>query len=189
MAIKQVKVVQVDAPVKGRTVLQYVGTDGTTWKIGALESKLDDSSKSALKAAKAGDTITIEVLKDGNYWNLTRIGDGLAAEASTIPKQWSGSKTSYTSPGTTVKGKDVDTRIQVMNALTNAVVSLGAGKTIAEYEKRVVEFVALGSKITKSILEGGAEVTSSSPKAEASKPDPVETLQQALTQQDDDIDF
>jgi len=156
MVTKTVKVVEIET-VKGnkadRIVLHYVGADGSTWKIGALAAKLDENSRKFLLATKPGDTITITNEKEGNYWNLT--------SASTAT-QSDNSSTSYTPQGTSSKGKETDTRIQVMNALTNAIVSLGAGKTTQEYRDRVVEFVLLGNTVVSEALADNLTATTTS---------------------------
>lgn len=161
MTTKQVKVVQIET-VKGnkadRIVLHYVGSDGSTWKIGALAAKLDESSRKTLLAAKKDDILAVNLVKEGNYWNLT---SAAVADSTNSPAPTAGySKTSapYSAP---VKSKETDTRIQVMNALTNAIVSLGAGKTTKEYKDRVLEFVLLGNDVVDTVLAGNLEALAS----------------------------
>lgn len=148
MTQKNVTVVQIET-VKGtksdRIVLHYVGTDGSTWKIGALAAKLDEASRKTLLASKKDDTISIEITKEGNYWNLVSASKA-TSEASNATN--SNNKSSGT-------GRDkTDVKIQVMNALTNAVSSLGTGKTTKEYKDRVVEFVLLGNDVVDLVLSG-----------------------------------
>jgi hypothetical protein len=166
---KNVKVVKVET-VKGgkadRIVLHYVGSDGTPWKIGALAAKLDENSRKALLTAKEGGTLSVNIAKEGNYWNLVSAGPEQASDA---PRNNSGSssdkpynksnnysKSSYTPP-TAEEKKRTDVKIQVMNALTNAIVSLGAGKSTAEYKQRVVEFVSLGNEVVQDTLAGNLQ--------------------------------
>jgi len=151
MTIKTVKVVQVEVAKAGkvdRIVLHYVGTDGDTWKIGALATELDADSRKTLAAAKGGDSLSIEITKDGNYWNLIKASP---AESSTSTTTSAYSKT----PASTTAQNRTDVKIQVMNALTNSVVSLGAGKTTKEYKDRVIEFVMLGNDVVELVLGGG----------------------------------
>ncbi len=135
--------------------MHYIGTDGTTWKIGALAAKLDTASRNTLLAAKKDDTLTVEIIKDGNYWNLTAASVGGTVSSAV----YKGTQPSSQPAAYTGKGKETDTRIQVMNALTNAVTSLGAGKKTSEYKARVIEFVTLGTEVTEAILAGGIKAT------------------------------
>lgn len=162
MVVKNVKVVDVEYVTKDkegnpskapRIVLHYVGGDGTPWKYGALAAKLSSESRDELKKAKAEveagnqPTIAISADKVNNYWNLLSVGP-----ASTDAPQTQNKSSYQAQPHNPSKGKETDTRIQVMNALTNAVVSLGAGKTPSEYKARVVEFVSLGNEVVDEVL-------------------------------------
>ncbi len=165
MTNKIVKVVQIEI-IKGnkadRIVLHYVGTDNTAWKIGALAAKLDASSRDALLGAKKDDLLDVEIIKEGNYWNLVKAA-ALNGEAA--------AKKSYQPSGTAapfVKSKETDTRIQVMNALTNSIVSLGAGKTTKEYKERVIEFVTIGNDIVAAILANNLPINTQTTTAASS---------------------
>lgn len=79
---KTVKVSKVETLKAGkadRVVLHYELLDGPkkgeVWKIGALFVKLDEASRKKIKAVKSGDVVEIDLLKEGNYWNLKSIGD------------------------------------------------------------------------------------------------------------------
>ena len=163
MTIKTVKVIEIET-VKGgkadRIVLHYVGTDGTTWKIGALAAKLDTTSRTALLAAKPGDSITIEMIKDGAYWNLTRVGsDGVPLVASSAPAtraqgSLQPSATTWNKPTTKSSGYD-SLGNQIGNCITNAVNSLGEGRSAAEYKTRAIELLQMGDEIRASAESGG----------------------------------
>ena len=79
---KQIKVVEVVSGQKGRIDLVHTELDGSTFKqgqnnkVGTLASKLDADSTATLRAAKAGDTLSIEITKEGNFWNLTKAAAG-----------------------------------------------------------------------------------------------------------------
>lgn len=163
MTVKNVTVVEVEKLKAGkvdRLVLHYVGNDKTTWKIGALAPKLDEDSRKKLLSSQKDDVICIELLKEGNFWNLVKASDALTEGSQVTPTTTTTSpdtKKSYNTQSTAggfVKSKETDTRIQVMNALTNAIVSLGAGKTTKEYKERVMEFVTLGNQVVEQALNG-----------------------------------
>ncbi len=172
MVTKTVEVVEVET-IKGgkadRIVLHYKGTDNTTWKIGALAARLVEDSRKVLLAATKGDYLAIVLEKEGNYWNLITASPAAQGEAPKKSYQPSGTAAPF------VKSKETDTRIQVMNALTNAVASLGAGKSTKEYKDRVLEFVALGSDVTELVLAGGLDALKQSAVPEAT-PEEVDAV-------------
>lgn len=156
MVNKTVTVVSVETKKAGKTdriVLNYVSPDGNqTWSIGGLAAKLDDTSRKALKAAKQGDVLQVEVAKVGDYWNLISAGGGSAVQAATKASD----KPAYTpsSNSSSAKSPDTNIRIQTMNALTNAVASLGTGKTSKEYKERVVEFMLVVDDVIEAATAG-----------------------------------
>ena len=77
---KTVKIYDVEKTKAGKTdrlVLHYQILDGPkageVWKIGALAVKLDETSRGLLKIENIGLTVDIEIVKDGNYWNLESV--------------------------------------------------------------------------------------------------------------------
>src|SRR6266702_3741473 len=101
---RTVEVLGIDKSQKGRVVVTIPGKEGKPWPLGNLISKLDDSTISVLKGAKAGDKLNIEYKKEGNFWNL------VSASAA---------KAVYT--GGYTKDKDNGAGAQRGNAVTNAV--------------------------------------------------------------------
>lgn len=158
---KTVKVVEVLPAVKGYVTLKYLGPDGAVWKTGNLLTKLSEHSRETLKTVKEGDLIPVNISKVDNYWTLVAAGTDTTVSYNhgVAPGSKPSNKAPYTQPQAySGKSKETDTRIQVMNALTNAIVSLGSGKTTEQYKKRVVEFVTLGNEVVDSVLTGKLEV-------------------------------
>ncbi len=181
MTIKTVVVNGVDPAVKGRVVLHYQGTDGTDWKIGALESKLSNEAKANLKTIKAGETREIEVVKEGNFWNLTNV----SAAGSSLNSDNSSATSTGTAPSNGAPYKagpktrsDTDIRIQVMNALTNAIVSLGGKAAVKDIESRVLELVGVGNNVIDRLVTGrvvaGTLTTKTKELEEACKEEAIE---------------
>jgi hypothetical protein len=157
---KNVKVVKVET-VKGgkadRIVLHYVGSDGSTWKIGALAAKLDESSRKTLLAAKEGDTLSVSIAKEGNYWNLMSAGPAQASEApqgKTYNKSNTYSKSSYQTPQV---GRLTDLEKaagqQRGNVLSNAVaIVVAAGvkdvnSALKQVEKTAIELLGISNNL------------------------------------------
>ncbi len=97
---KTVKVNKVETLKAGkvdRLVLHYEVLDGPkkgeVWKIGALAVKLDDASRAKLKSVQPGDVIDVDIEKDGNYWNLTKVDD--AGSSTSTSNNSSSTGTSY----------------------------------------------------------------------------------------------
>lgn len=130
-----------------RIVLHYTSdkSNGETWKVGALAVKLDEESRAKLNTVQAGDTVGIDIAKDGNYWNLTKVGDPVQTAYSS---RSAGSSTKNAANKTS--GYD-NLGQQIGNSITNAVNSLGAGHTVAEYKQRAIELIQIGNEIRELI--------------------------------------
>ena len=145
---KVVKVVRHETSDKGRVDLFYTNLDGTTGrpgqpdKAGNLLTKLDEATLGVLKTVNAGDTVTIEITKEGNFWPLTKVTAGAVATAAP-KKSWSGGSKSFVQ-------KD-DVGAQVGNALNVAAITLGAGSTEAQIEKRAQAVLAIGERLKKHL--------------------------------------
>lgn len=122
---KTVRVVRTEVTKAGKTdriVLHHTNLDGSTYKagtpdkIGALAVKLDDASRNTVLAAKAGDTLAIEMLKEGDYWNLTKVAVGS-----------SGTYASHTATTQTKKPFD-DVGVKVGAARNQSIAILSATK-------------------------------------------------------------
>lgn len=80
---KTVEFVGLSKKAAGKTVrleLHYKHLDGPNagevWRIGNLAVNLSDECKKALKTAKPGDCISIETVKNGDFWNLVNVTAG-----------------------------------------------------------------------------------------------------------------
>lgn len=149
---KTVKVVKVETVKAGKTdriVLHYEGTDGTTWKIGALAVKLPEASRTTLLAAVPGSFLTVTMLKEGAYWNLTQVTSATAAGATSNTTKPAAPTNAQKSGGYDNLGQ------QIGNSITNAVNSLGTGKTVAEYQQRAIDFIKAGNTIRELSESGG----------------------------------
>lgn len=152
--LKNVTVIGVDVPRTGeqypKYVLHYKRDDGKAGKIGNLAVKLPEQARDKLKAVAAEvlggaqPTVGIEIVKEGNYWNLVNVSDRVTEtnNNNNNKKQSSG----YDSLGN-----------QIGNCVTNSVNSLGAGKTIAEYKTRAIEFLLMGNEIRELAETGQAQ--------------------------------
>lgn len=111
-----------------------------------LVGKLDEASKAILKAAsetKGQFKVVKEKKETDEYYNFARFED-----ASTFvekPKSmWAGNKGN----GGGKSGGGYDSLgNQIGNSVTNAVNSLGAGKSIEEYKSRAWEFIQMGDEL------------------------------------------
>jgi hypothetical protein len=132
-----------------RIVLHYTSdkTKGEVWKVGALAIKLDESSRSVLNTAKAGDKIGINMTKEGNYWNLTEATTAVDESARTSARTSASTKTS-------AGGGYDNLGQQIGNSITNAVNSLGAGKSVAEYKQRAIDLILAGNEIRELVNSG-----------------------------------
>jgi hypothetical protein len=150
---KTVTITNIDMPKSGdkypRYTVHYTGDDGSSWKIGNLVAKLGETTRAEINAVsgelKEGKkpVRNVSVEKEGQFWNLVDISQG-----KTVVNK----KTSTYQPQSPEDKQKTDTKIQVMNALTNAVNSLGVGKTTKEYKDRVFEFVELGNDVVDAVL-------------------------------------
>lgn len=53
---------------------------GQEWTKGALVPNLDDESKTILKESNKGDVIAVEIEKQGNFYNLTKVRSAQSAQ-------------------------------------------------------------------------------------------------------------
>ncbi len=152
MAItKNVTVTLVDKPKAGdkypRYTVHYTGDDGSTWKIGNLESNLKPETLAEIKGLTTPEEKSITVEKEGKFWNLISVGAVTEKKAGSTYNKPAAKSGGYDSLGN-----------QIGNTITNAVVSLGSGKSITEYKARALELVLMGNEI-RDIVESGTLVT------------------------------
>lgn len=138
-----------------KLVLDYTRVDGEGEKKPTKASKFMESltadEKALLKAAIVGTELVITKQEGKPYtnkegrqvtpWNLTTI----AAKDTWVEKpkkQWNGKQSGggYDNLGQ-----------QIGNSVTNAVNSLGAGKTMDEYRQRALEFVLAGDWVREQV--------------------------------------
>ncbi len=148
-----VEVVQVETVKAGkvdRLVLHYKAerTKGEVWKIGALSVKLSDVSRATLKAAKPGDVISVDIEKEGQYFNLIS-----ASTDTTATPTASAARATSSTGGAKTSGYD-NLGQQIGNSITNAVNSLGTGKTSNDYKQRAIEFILMGDDIRELVTSG-----------------------------------
>ena len=122
-------------------VLHYIGSDNTVWKIANLASKLDESSKAKLRSVKKGDVVSVDMVKEGKFWNLVSVGEPVA-------------ETKGKGSGTAKPGGYDSLGNQIGNCITNAVNSLGQGHTTKEYKTRAEEFLQMGDEIRANAEAG-----------------------------------
>lgn len=119
-------VVQTGGTAKSPTmVLHYYGDDGSVWKIGNLAAKLSEATRNVLKSVRKGDTVDIEIKKEGNFWNLISASpeDKTATSAAKKATNTTYTKSTYSKAPAEGRLTDLDKAEgqQRGNVLTNAV--------------------------------------------------------------------
>lgn len=161
---QKAQLVKVDRKGKGTKqdmlVINYVSVETNETKTAQkFFASVTDGEKTLLQELKEGDLFLVvkEAVsgrdRDGNsrmFWNLKTV----KSIADYKPKE----KSSYNGGGGYNKGA-TNTKTggydnlgqQIGNSMTNAVNSLGAGKTIEEYRARALEFVLAGDYVRAQI--------------------------------------
>ena len=128
--------------------ITYERDDGSTMK----EVLLKNSPVYAqYNTVEAGQVLELTREKDGQFWktiSVTPVAKG--ATTSTESR-----KTSSSSSTGQAKSYGYDSiGQQIGNCITNAVTSLGAGKTIEEYQERAIDLILMGNEIRKQYEHG-----------------------------------
>jgi hypothetical protein len=157
-----------------KLLLEYTRVDGDGVKKPMKGSKwmnaVTESELALLRTLKDGDELVITkeeqeyTDKEGNpktAWNLV----GLAARDTWIEKpkkpEWKGGGGKW--EGKAKSGGYDSVGNQVGNCITNAIITLGAGKTMEEYKARMLELAEVGNwlraKIESNSLSAGTTTT------------------------------
>lgn len=140
-------------------LLTYKRLDGDTagkeFTTGTFISKLDAESKTQIK--KGGEFVIVKIeeeVKGKKYWNLLKVEDISTYKPKPAYKPFSGQGTSGFKSTLIGRGSSYDNLgQQIGNSMTNAVNSLGAGKTVQEYEDRAYELVKAGDRVRARVEE------------------------------------
>lgn len=146
-----------NGPYTAHTI-EYVNAQGKTVKPQIFSSSALGRKFEGLNLS-AGDTVNLTFVKEGNFSNLTDIEKttkeaAAAAVKSQTKKTFTGKKKTF--------GYD-NTGQQVGNAITNSVATLGAGKTLGQYEERALEIIRMGNRIRTLIDTGALDQTEVTP--------------------------
>lgn len=137
----------------------HLRDDGTTkenttqW----LNQYLPEDSKKIYEKLKEGDEFVVVKREDGKFWPFQElrdvstykpkpVWDGNSSNYKGGNKNHSGGKSNYDNLGQ-----------QIGNSITNAVNSLGAGKTVEEYKQRALELVLAGDWVREQIENKGKQ--------------------------------
>jgi len=128
-------------------------SEGEVWHITNFTNKLDDDTIKTLKNAKAGDSLQIMYEKNGKYANLIWANADLKASP---PESVRTTLNPPAATGAKPSGYD-NLGQQIGNSITNAVNSLGTGKSTKEYKERAIEFIMMGDDIRALVASGETE--------------------------------
>src|SRR3954463_2506736 len=98
--IEVVKVEKVPAGKTERVVVHYVGKEDAIWKIGNLIDNFDAAARLFLKelSSKVPCKVDIEKEKQGDFWNLVKIGESGSMRQPDKPAYKSNASSSYKKP-------------------------------------------------------------------------------------------
>ena len=137
-----VTVQSIDITPAGKTkriVLNYKNSKGEARKIGALEVKLDETSRSVLSKSHPGDTVVIDMAKEGEYWNLTKVTD-VTSFVSSSPNNSSVS-TSYAKKSNTYDDTGVKVGASRNQAIAYLAATMGCNFTLDDVDRVAYEIV------------------------------------------------
>lgn len=85
---------------------------GEEWTVGNLACNLSNDAKNLLKASNQGDYLSIDITKEGNFWNLVDVKKG---------EQTTTQNTTNSTAGNTRKSTDFNVGVKVGQARNQAV--------------------------------------------------------------------